>query len=165
MFKMDFSEHDVRTPDLSVEDKYAVKTIKDSMLHLPNNHYQVALPFRPGGEKILDSHAAKSYEGSLSHLKWLRKRFQKDPELLLNYRAKIKKLQDSGFSRTVLESDKNSGWYLPHFPAFHPQKPGDVRVVKDGAAMFGGTSLNDQLLQGPDVNNTLVGVLTPEKER
>jgi hypothetical protein len=39
-----------------------------------------------------------------------------------------------------------------------------VRVVKDGAARFGETSLNDQLLQRPDINNTLVGVLTCFRE-
>jgi hypothetical protein len=42
----------------------------------------------------------------------------------------------------------------------HPQKPEKVRVVFDCAAKYGGTSLNDMLLQGPDVTNTLVGVLT-----
>ena len=43
---------------------------------------------------------------------------------------------------------------------FHPQKPDKVRVVFDCSAKFQGTSLNDQLLQGPDLTNTLVGVLT-----
>jgi hypothetical protein len=75
----------------------------------------------------------------------------------------ICKLQNSGFSRTLVDTDKDSGWFLPHFLAFHSQKPDDVRVVKHGAAHFGGTSLNDRL-QGPDVNNTLVGVLTRFRE-
>ena len=164
MFRMDFTDHDMRSPDLSIEDRYAVKIIKDSTIHLPDSHYQVALPFKPNGEKVLDSHTAESYQGSLGRLKWLKKRFQKDPELFRKYTAKIRKLQGIGFSRTIESSDKRSGWFLPHFPAFHPQKPDDVRVVKDGAACFGGTSLNDQLLQGPDINNTLVGVLTRFRE-
>ena len=50
-------------------------------------------------------------------------------------------------------------WYLPHHPVFHPQKPGKIRVVFDCSAKFKGTSLNDQLLQGPDLTNGLVGVL------
>ena len=53
-----------------------------------------------------------------------------------------------------------SHWYLPHHPVFHPQKPGKVRVVFDCSAKHGNTSLNDQLLQGPDLTNSLVGVLT-----
>ena len=50
-------------------------------------------------------------------------------------------------------------WYLPHHPVFHPQKPGKARVVFDCAAKFKGTSLNDQLLQGPDLTNGLLGVI------
>ena len=57
---------------------------------------------------------------------------------------------------------QNSGksWYLPHHPVFHPQKPEKVRVVFDCSAKYRGTSLNDQLLQGPDLANSLIGVLT-----
>ena len=50
-------------------------------------------------------------------------------------------------------------WYLPHHPVTHPLKLGRVRVVFDYAARYCGTSLNQQLLQGPDLTNPLVGVL------
>ena len=50
-------------------------------------------------------------------------------------------------------------WYLPHHPVLHPQKADKTRVVFDCAARFQNTSLNDQLLQGPDLTNSLVGVL------
>jgi hypothetical protein len=91
----------------------------------------------------------------------LRKRLLKDLKMFKKYAAKLDKLQINGYTRTVAPSDIDhiSGWYLPHHPAFHPQKPEDVRVVKDGTAKFAGTSLNDQLMQGPDINNNLVGVL------
>jgi hypothetical protein len=65
MFQMDFTDHEIRSPDLSIEDKYAVKIIKESTVHLPDGHYQVALPFKSNREKVLDSHAAESYQGSL----------------------------------------------------------------------------------------------------
>lgn len=51
-------------------------------------------------------------------------------------------------------------WYLLHHPVFHLQKPDKVHVVFDCSARYHGTSLNDQLLQGPDLTNTLVGVRT-----
>ena len=41
----------------------------------------------------------------------------------------------------------------------HPLKPGKVRKVFEFAAKHSGTSLNQQLLQGPDLTNPLVGVL------
>ena len=50
-------------------------------------------------------------------------------------------------------------WYLPHHPVTHPRKPGKVRVVFDSAARFEVVSLNDELMQGPDLANSLVGVL------
>jgi len=50
-------------------------------------------------------------------------------------------------------------WYLPHHPVLSDKKPGKVRVVFDCAARYGGTSLNEQLLHGPDLSCNLVGVL------
>ena len=50
--------------------------------------------------------------------------------------------------------------YIPHHPVTHPMKLGKVRIVFDNAAKYHGISLNQQLLQGPDFTNPLVGVLT-----
>ena len=67
-----------------------------------------------------------------------------------------------GHASQVPEEDlaRNDGqvWYLPHFGVVHPQKD-KLRVVLDAAARFSGTSLNDLLLSGPDLTNSLVGVL------
>ena len=51
-------------------------------------------------------------------------------------------------------------WYLPHHPVFHPQKPDKVRVMFDCSAKYGNSSFNNPLLQGSDLTNSLVGVLT-----
>ena len=45
-------------------------------------------------------------------------------------------------------------------PCNAPLKPGAVRIVLGFAAEYHGISLNQQLLQGPDFINPLVGVLT-----
>lgn len=50
-------------------------------------------------------------------------------------------------------------WYLPVFGVYHPRKPEKIRCVFDSSAKFGNTSLNKVLLQGPDLNNSLLGVL------
>ena len=52
-----------------------------------------------------------------------------------------------------------SGTYIPHHGVMHPAKPGKVRVVFDCSSSYQGHSLNAQLLQGPDLTNSVVGVL------
>ena len=69
-----------------------------------------------------------------------------------------------GFARKLTENeaaritDKTN--YLPHHYVFNKNKPKRVRIVFDAAAKFQDTFLNQNLLQGPDYTNSLVGVLT-----
>lgn len=62
-------------------------------------------------------------------------------------------------TREEAEKQSDKTWYLPHHPVLNPNKPGKLCVVFDTAAKFSGTSLNDQLLQGPDYINNLAGIL------
>lgn len=50
-------------------------------------------------------------------------------------------------------------WYLPCFGVYHPKKSSQIRVVFDSSAQHKGLSLNQVLLTGPDLNNSLIGVL------
>lgn len=50
-------------------------------------------------------------------------------------------------------------WYLPLFSVYHPKKPNSVRVVFDSSAKYQGHSLNDVLLKGPPLYNSLLGIL------
>ena len=49
-------------------------------------------------------------------------------------------------------------WHIPHHGVYHPKKK-KIRVVFDCSAKFKGTSLNEHLLSGPDLTNSLIGVL------
>ena len=46
----------------------------------------------------------------------------------------------------------------------HPHKPSKVRVGFDCAVRFQGASLNERILQGPDLTNTLIRVLSRFKQ-
>ena len=63
-------------------------------------------------------------------------------ELKASYAQTIKDF-DKGYSVQVDKSDcfridNPREWYLPHHPVFHPDKPGKVRRVLNGAANFHG---------------------------
>jgi len=143
------------TKQLSVEDGRALKLI-DSSISLLDGHYQMGHLWR-------DDNPALPYNRPLpeARLQYLKKRFHRDPELEVKYR-------DEGYTRKLSQEEtatvSNITWYIPHHPVTNPNKPGKVRVVFDAAARFYGTSLNDQLLQGPCLTNDLTGVLIRFRE-
>jgi len=88
----------------------------------------------------------------------------KDETLRQKYTNYMRQLLQSKHAELVLqnsctEDEKGKVWYLPHFPVFSTNKPGETRVVFDCAAKCDGNSLNDCLLSGPSLTSTLVGVL------
>ena len=54
---------------------------------------------------------------------------------------------------------KGNAWFVLHHGVYHPEKTNKIRIVFDCSAKFRGVCINDNLLQGPDITNTLVGVL------
>jgi hypothetical protein len=62
-------------------------------------------------------------------------------------------------SPKTTKTDDRMILYIPHHGVYHPKKPDKIRVVFDCSAKFQGVSLNDLLLQGPDLTNNLLGVL------
>ena len=50
-------------------------------------------------------------------------------------------------------------WTQPIHPLTTPNKPGKVRLCYDATAEFCGVSLNKALITGPDLLNSLAGVL------
>lgn len=159
MFRNDFNEPMITSKvAMSVEDRRALSQMEESAKFV-NGHYQLAMPW-----KSKPVNFPKNRDFALGRSRKLRKRFQRDVNLFEKYKDTINGYVTSGYARRVPCDEQDVGkdtpvWYLPHHPVFHPQKPGKVRVVFDCAAKFKDTSLNDQLLQGPDLTNGLVGVL------
>lgn len=71
----------------------------------------------------------------------------------------IKKGHRRKVPENVLETNEGSIWYPRHHAVLHSQNPEKVRVVFNYAAKCKGTSVNDKLLRGPNLNINLVGVL------
>ena len=100
---------------------------------------------------------------SLAHarLQQLNKRLNNDDKLREKYTTTMSEYIEKGYATKVdpVHTSPGKTWYLPHHPVISKSKPDKVRVVFDGAAKYGGISLNSQLLSGPDLVNILVGVL------
>ena len=159
LFRSDFNESMISSKvAMSVEDQRALLQMEDSV-KLVNGHYQLGLPWKRKSVSLPNNR-----EFALGRLRYLKKRLQRDLHLFEKYKDTINGYVSSGYARRVPCNEEEAMkdtpvWYLPHHPVFHPQKPGNVRVVFDCAAKFKGTSLNDQLLQGPDLTNGLLGVI------
>jgi len=149
---------------MSVEDHKAMKIIENTISKV-DGHYQIGLLGKQEDPDLPFNRVAA--QARLHHLK---RHFSRDPDLEAKYRAVIEEYVNKGYARklTPEEATKRSRitWYLLHHPIFNINKPDKCHVVFDAAAKSDGTSLNDQLFQGPDLTNSLTGVLIrfPEEE-
>lgn len=128
-----------------------------------DDHYQMAFLWRMDNPSLPFNRAAAEVR-----LQQPKKRFLRDSSLESNYRPVINEYMDKGYARKLPpeEAARKSRitWYLPHHPVFKVNKPNKCRVVFDAATRFNGVSLNDQLYQGPDLANSLIGVLIRFRE-
>ena len=85
------------------------------------------------------------------------------PRLFQLYVAVLKEYISKGYARGICPAEAAiigpKIYYLPHNPVFNVNKPGKFRVVKDAPATSCGVSLNSLLKTGPDLLNSLVGVI------
>ena len=132
--------------------------IMENTVKLVEGHYEMALPWKEYPPHLPNNRSLAEHRLSL-----LKKRLRKDPIVHEKYEDFMGKMIRKDYARKVPDHESTPlqvQWYLPHHPVFNPQKPGKIRVVFDCSAKYRNTSLNDQLLQGPDLPNSLVGVLT-----
>ncbi len=139
----------------SIEDGEFLRIMEEEMYIDETNHWVAPLPFR-SNRRRLSNNRALAQKRFLS----LQRSFQKNPEMKNHFVHFMQNIFDNDQAEPAppLTQDEEC-WYLPTFGVYHPQKPGQIRVVFDSSAPYQGISLNDVLLSGPDLNNTLLGVL------
>ncbi|XP_064082740.1 uncharacterized protein LOC135198761 [Macrobrachium nipponense] len=157
-FELDFSERDLGSvPDergLSFEDIRFVKRCQDD-IEFRDGHFQLPMPFRD-----LNVNLPNNKKQAVSRAKWQRRKMKNSEDYRQQYTAFMDKLFEKGYAYKIPDDEVNKipVWYLPHHAVFHPKK-GKIRIVFDCSAKFEGVSLNDVLLQGPNLTNSLTGVL------
>ena len=80
----------------------------------------------------------------------------------------MKEYIKKGYSRKLCDKEANTisprTNYIPHNSVTNINKPNKLRIVFDTAAKFSNTSLNQHLLNGPDLLNSLIGILLRFRE-
>ena len=68
--------------------------------------------------------------------------------------------------KTELENTKTDlRWYVPKLPVLNPNRSDKVSRVCNPASMFGGFSLNDNLMGGPALLQPLIGIVFIFREK
>lgn len=98
---------------------------------------------------------------------YLKRKLKRNPDLHTDYILFMKDITDKGYAEKIptkqLSRCDGRVWYIPNHGVYHPKKK-KIRVVFDCAVTYQGISLNEQLLQGPDLTNNLIGVLLRFRE-
>ncbi|XP_064635761.1 uncharacterized protein LOC135492944 [Lineus longissimus] len=129
----------------------------EESIHQKEGQYEMKLPFRREDVQLPNNRSQ-----ALQRLTSLKHKMKKNPKFHQDYKDFMQHISDHSYAEEVSESevDRNDGrvWYIPHHGVYHPRKA-KIRVVFDCSAKYAGLSLNDTLLQGPNLTNNLVGVL------
>lgn len=138
----------------SVADRKVLQKWEDEV-DIDDGHCVLPIPFKEGTK--LENNRVVAERRLIS----LTKKLEANPPLQKEYREGMNDLMSKGYAEKVPASKSTPSdqvWYIPHHPVVHPQK-NKIRIVFDCAAKYKGHSLNDQVYQGPDLTNSLVGVL------
>jgi hypothetical protein len=125
---------------------------------LPSGRVQLPCLWKPGQPDVKSNFdAAKKRLYSLLNSKLL-----SDPELKKMYADKFKEWHKKGYTRIVRDDDPRAHgkFYYTHVPIVKlDRETTKCRPVRDGAAKFGGLSMNDRMY-GPKYMNDMSDVLT-----
>ncbi|XP_055958550.1 uncharacterized protein LOC130013685 [Patella vulgata] len=157
MMEIDFSDRNNNDSGCSHEDNQFVLKMNSSIRLNENSHYEMPLPFR-GSKPTLPNNRIVA-ENRLTPLV---NRFTKDINFKQDYSKFMNEIIEKNYAEPISAHELcNIGqiWYIPHHAVYHAKKPGKIRVVFDCNSKFKDVSLNDHLLKGPDLTNSLFGVL------
>ena len=150
----DKSENDDKLAP-SIEDRQFISLMERQFQKTPSGKWSAPLPFKVSRRKLPDNR-----EYTLRRARVLVRNLRKNPTKSAHFIDFMKGLLENGHAEEAPPLTENEErWYLPLFGVYHPKKPESIRCVFDSSAKFEGISLNDVLISGPDLLNSLIGVL------
>ena len=137
---------------MTVEDKLALETMLKT-LKKENGHHSLGL-LRNNESVSLENNRSLA----LRRLEGMKRRFIADPNLFEKHCQNMQDHIDNRYAELIPEhsvSPLGRTYYVSHHCTSASTK---FRVVFDCSAKFKGLSLNDVILQGPQLTNSLTGV-------
>ena len=142
--------------EMSADDRMFMQ-MESSSVAFKNGHYYLPLPLCD--RNVIMPNNRQMAEQRTVHLK---RKFQRDQVYATEYKGFMSDIINKGYAEKVppedLQLENGKIWYIPHHGVYHKRKK-SICVVFDCASSYKGTSLNNVLLQGPDLTNSLIGVL------
>ncbi|KAJ8022438.1 hypothetical protein HOLleu_37335 [Holothuria leucospilota] len=155
MMEIDFNER--KSSSYSQDDLKFLSILEKGIHQCEDKHLEMLLPFKNENPKLPNTRAL-----ALTRLNQLERRFNRDSKYREDYVQFMEEIVLKGYAERVPESElelpDGQVSYIPHHGVYHKKK-NKIRVVFDCSAKFMGESLNDHLLPGPSLTNTLLGVL------
>eukprot|EP00057_Strongylocentrotus_purpuratus_P016422 XP_011670896.1 PREDICTED: uncharacterized protein LOC105441474 [Strongylocentrotus purpuratus] len=124
----------------------------------------VPYPWKDNPEKLPDNRVQAE-----RMLQATEKRLAKNPEHAEVYKQQMQEMVEMGFSRKLTDEEKKRHdgpvHYIGHHAVVRPEKKSTpVRIVFNSSAVFKGQCLNDYWFKGPDLLQSLFGVLLRFRE-
>ncbi|XP_026731188.1 uncharacterized protein LOC113496223 [Trichoplusia ni] len=140
-------------------DRRALETLEKTTKRLPSGHFEAGLLWKKEGETL-----PNNYNQAFRRLVNIEKKLDREEDVKEYYEKQIQTLIENGYAeKAPVTTTKGKTFYLPHFAVVHPVKR-KPRIVFDAAAKYEGRSLNDAFLAGPDLLQSLFGVLLRFRE-
>ena len=144
--------------EMPAAEKAVLKEIEESC-ELQDGRWVVKYPWRRNPQSL-----PNNYPQVLKKLESTERRLASNPEYANNYCGQIKEMEHLGFARK-LTSKEIDDWKGPVHYILRPEKKSTpVRIVFNSSASFHGHCLNDYWHKGPDLLNSLFGVLLRFRE-
>ncbi|XP_052761860.1 uncharacterized protein LOC128204486 [Mya arenaria] len=147
------------TPDddrlgLSAEDEEFLEIMKKDLKKLPEG-WSAPLPFHNPRQRLPNNR-----NQALKRTHSLQASLKRDPKKQKHFLEFMAGIFENSYAAPAPPlQPKEECWYLPIFGVYNAKKKDQIRVVFDSAAQYQGASLNSVLIQGPNLMNSLLGVL------
>ena len=123
-----------------------------------NNHCRIGILWKDSGVTLTNNRSLV-----VSRFLSLENKLNKKPELKKRYTDTIRDYINKGHATKLTpENAKLTSKitnYIPYHAVFNINKPSKSRVVFDAAAKYRGSSLSENLLKGPDLLSSLIGII------